>query len=116
MQDIAQDCINLLRAIADAFSDRSVDIARALHQQQQLADSEQQAVHLFKSAIELYQISCQLSSAATSLLLLIQESEVCSVVDERQLLDTLGQLVRRVSQRQQNFDYVYVCQCFFKSR
>ena len=95
MQGIAQDCLEVLCTAADALKQWSVDVSRHV-QQQTLADSRQQPGHPTKSAAELHMTVVWLLQLATDLLHAMRRQELCSDVDQRLLLNTLGQLVRRV--------------------
>lgn len=95
MQAIAQDCFELLRVAAAALRQWSVDVSRAI-QQQPLTDSKQHSAKAPKSTNELDATSDWLLIVVKDLVHTMWQQELCILVDQPLLLDTLGQLVRRV--------------------
>jgi hypothetical protein len=93
LQDMAAKSLDLLQAISDALSDWSGAVSRAA--QQQPGGGRQPAMSRDEAA-ELHETSFWLLLAAASLLLCMWQEALCSRVHPRQLLDTLGQLLRRV--------------------
>ena len=93
LQDMADKSLDLLQAISDALSDWSGAVSRAAQQQ---PGSGRQPAMSQDEAAELHETSFWLLLAAASLLLCMWKEALCSRVHERQLLDTLGQLLRRV--------------------
>ena len=93
LQDMADKSLDLLQAISDALSDWSGAVSRAAQQQ---PGSGRQPAMSQDEAAELHETSFWLLLAAASLLLCMWSEALCSRVHERQLLGTLGQLLRRV--------------------
>ena len=93
LQDMADKSLDLLQAISDALSDWSGAVSRAAQQQ---PGSGRQPAMSQDEAAELHETSFWLLLAAASLLLCMWKEALCSRVHERQLLGTLGQLLRRV--------------------
>ena len=84
-QDLAPDCLVLLRAIANALREWCASVSRASQQRQQ----QQQP-------FEMLQTGTLLSKAASSLLYCVHSYELWHAVDGQQLLDALRQLLRTV--------------------
>ena len=96
LQAIAQDCFELLRTAADALKQWSEDVSRHI-QQRTPADSKQQPGHPIKSADELHKTVVWLLHMLRDILQTTRQQQLYSAVDPQLLLDTVGQLVRRVS-------------------
>ena len=85
--------LDLLEAIADALADWSATVGRAV---QRLTTSTRQPALQQDAAAELHETRTWLLLAAGSMLQCMWSEMLYSKVHERQLLDTLGQLLRRV--------------------
>ena len=85
--------LEVLLALADALSAWSAAVSRAAYHS---TCSTQQDAALRGTASELAKSGYWLLLAAGSQLLSMRTTRLCNVVDERQLLDTLGRLVVRV--------------------
>ena len=85
--------LDLLQAISDMLSDWSMAVSNGV---QRLTSSTRQPAASEDAAAELHGTSTWLLLAAGSLLQCMWSKLLYSKVPERQLLDTLGQLVQRV--------------------
>ena len=90
---MASECIELLRAIADALSEWSADVSKAA---QQAASGTPQPARPLDMASDLHELSIWLPAAAGSLLGCMHDLLESNTVDMGLMLDTLGQLVRKV--------------------
>lgn len=88
-------CCNLLHTIADVLSEWSAAVSRAVEQLQRLDDA-QLCCQLVDEASELHLSGIWLPAAACDLLRCMREQFLYWAVDKRQLLNTLGQLTRKV--------------------
>jgi hypothetical protein len=94
---MASECFELLRLVADALLAWAAHASRATwQQQQQSARSKRQSCELLNLACELHDSSRWLPAAATDVICVMRHGQLCSAVDERLLLDTLGHLLQRV--------------------
>ena len=83
----------MLIAVANALSAWSASVSRAA---QQSTQSTQQDAALLDTPFELSETGYWLLLAAGCLLLSMRDTPLCNMVDERQLLDTLGRFIVRV--------------------
>ena len=93
LQDVASMGLELLEAISDALADWSATVGRAV---QRLTTSTRQPALQQDAAAELHETRTWLLLAAGSMLQCMWSEVLYSKVHEQQLLDTLGQLLRRV--------------------
>ena len=97
LQKIAEDLFELLRTVVGAFAQWSADVSsKAADHQQQPASTRQQHDQALKTRAELLETGIWLPVTAQSVLRSRLVHRLWSMVDERQLLDTLGQLLEQV--------------------
>lgn len=85
VQNLAPDCLELLRAITDALQEWSANVSRASRQQQQQ-----------QTPCEMLHTGTLLSEAASSLLHCMGKHSLSRAIDGWQLLDALRQPLHRV--------------------
>lgn len=95
MQDIALHCVKLLQATSDALSGWS-HLGRAVQAQQLAASVQQPGLLLDQVAAQPFAAELWLLASADSLLQCMRDYQLSRAVGERQLLETLGELLRRV--------------------
>ena len=89
---MASECLNLLLAISDAFSDWSAGVGKMV---QYLTGGVLEHADLPNIVFGMHEASFWLPLATGSLVLCMLEHQIWDDVGRRQLLDTLGQLVHK---------------------
>ena len=100
MQGIAAHGLEVLLALANALSAWSASVSRAA---QLSTHSSPRDAALRGTPSELAESGYWLLLAAGCQVESMQDTRLCNIVDERQLLDTLGRLVARVRAAHERF-------------